>query len=279
MNRIIYLNNSNSVFMFHKYKMKYYLNGQEVIDYGNDFKTMQSQVIKNPHRYSCFTYEDFRPTTEQVDRLKEVNALPLDPMFKRNTLEDIALYVESNVMVNKAAELSSLSIKATADTKVWLVNLLKPDVKLLRDEVRYGGIPMFGTVIASDQDAKVSVMGYILYGLLQSNINPNATKPWLDSKTYNWKAKNNDFVTLTYAQLIEMAKTLITHEEGCFAAEKLVLDQLLALSVAELTRFRQLAKYNRTGNIVDQEFTCNELRPIWDNCYSEVLKYLNIKNS
>ena len=285
MANIITLAPANNTFGFFKYKVSYTLNGIDVTEYCSDCNTIRNQCIKNPNRYSNFRSEEFQPTPEQIARLKDINSLTLDPIFKRNVLEDLSLYVESNVMVNKAVELSSLAAKAKEDTKVWLVNLLKPAVKALRNEVRYGGLQMFGTVIDTSLDAKVSTMGYVLYIMLQRDLHnaehPDNPAPFPDeTKQYNWKAKNDDFVLLTFRQICELSAALITHEEGCFAAEKLTLDYLLSLDVNELVKFRQLAIYDRVGNVVTQEVdtvTYNELKPIWDRCYEQAVEVLKTR--
>lgn len=268
---IKYINDS---FEFFKFVVSYKELGKVVTKYVDNIDKVREQVHMNPHIYSRFRSEVFNPTTDQLERLNEINKLMID--FKENYIEDFNLYVKQGVMLNQDPLLGEIFSKAKFNNKIFLIGILAPIIKQIRVEKSEGGFEMYGRRFASDAMARDNVLGYISKAL-KDKLYLNIPFP-IEEPKYIWKDLDNKFAPLTFAQLSDLSDRLLLHIQASFSAEALTAEALMKMEVVDLVKFNATARFDRIGKKVkyetDPNYQYSELEPIFESAFDKSIKYL-----
>lgn len=255
-------------FVFYKYKITYRVKTTNELNtvYTDNKEAIIASLEKNRLHYTLENIEELKLGITEYEKLKEMN--DLIKQYKENYINDVTLYIENDIVINKDPILEDIFNKCLDKTKLYLLNVLKPYIKNIRTEYENSGFEFKGHIYDTDDRARTSLLGVSAAINTDITINKLTAEEAL-AKLVPWRMQNNETVMLTALELQEAGSKITKYISTCFAAEKLTQDRIMKLEVRDILNFKELNKFKSLlKNRVDEtELTIKDI-------YSETLNSL-----
>lgn len=239
-------------FIFYKYKVTFINKTNNTYNktYTDNIEAVKASIEKNPRFYTLLNTEELKLGIPEYEKLKEMNKLIQH--YKENYINDVTLYIENNIVINKDPILENLFNQCLENTKVYLLEILKPYIKDIRTKYENAGFEFKGHVYDTDDKARTSLLG--VTSTINTDITINKLSPEKAlAKIVPWRMQNNETVLLPASEIQEAGAKITKFISTCFAAEKMTQDKILTLEVRDILNFKELNEFksllkNRSDN-------------------------------